>query len=346
MKNIIITTTDSIESATIEKYLGVVTTNLVIGTNFFSDFTASFSDLFGGMSGTYRRQMDSLYERAKEAISMKASSLGANCILGFKIDFDEISGKGKSMFMVSVYGTAVKLSNADEARQGIAFHGISSDELNTEIFKYQWKTRDERVAPTEDEWDYILSHNLTELLEPLYDYYIKACIEPTVYADDLIFSNFTKLLSGASYEDAVKVIYKDYPNRSDHAFKLIQNNNLLAPQKVNELIQDGYANLATDLLKAEKAEYTRDDIKHMKETMSLLDHLPYKGKIEEVKSGILSSKLVEMYICPNGHKNNKDNIYCSDCGLNIKGLTMEQVDEIEKFKIKVAILDELLNNKQ
>ena len=71
----VITTTNSIENATIEKYLGVVTTNLVIGTGFFSDFTAQLTDFFGGMSGTYRRQMDELYQRAYDALSLKASTM-------------------------------------------------------------------------------------------------------------------------------------------------------------------------------------------------------------------------------------------------------------------------------
>ena len=38
MREIIITTTNSISGTEIEKYLGLVTTNLVIGTNVFSDF--------------------------------------------------------------------------------------------------------------------------------------------------------------------------------------------------------------------------------------------------------------------------------------------------------------------
>ena len=96
----LISTTNSIENATIEKYLGVVTANLVIGTGFFSDFMASLTDLFGGMSGTYGRQMDELYLRAYDALSLKASKMGANGVLGFKLDFDEISGKGVQMFMI------------------------------------------------------------------------------------------------------------------------------------------------------------------------------------------------------------------------------------------------------
>ena len=64
MKDIIITTTNNVENYVVDNYLGVVTANLVIGTNVFSDFVASLSDFFGGMSGTYRKQMDTLYERA------------------------------------------------------------------------------------------------------------------------------------------------------------------------------------------------------------------------------------------------------------------------------------------
>ena len=42
--NLLVTTTPSVENATVAKYLGVVSTNIVIGTNVFSDIIASFSD--------------------------------------------------------------------------------------------------------------------------------------------------------------------------------------------------------------------------------------------------------------------------------------------------------------
>ena len=59
--------------------------------------------------------MDTLYERARDQISFEAKQKGANAILGYRIDFDEISGQGKSMFMISVSGTAVKLSSKPQA---------------------------------------------------------------------------------------------------------------------------------------------------------------------------------------------------------------------------------------
>jgi uncharacterized protein YbjQ (UPF0145 family) len=39
----------------------------------------------------------------------KAEKLGADAVVGLKMDFGEVSGKDKSMFMVSAVGTAVRL---------------------------------------------------------------------------------------------------------------------------------------------------------------------------------------------------------------------------------------------
>ena len=108
----IVTTTNFIENAKIEQYLGIVTANCVVGTNFISDFTASLTDFFGGMSGTYQRKLNVLYNAAMDTLKEDARRKGANAIVGLSIDFDEVSGKGKSMFMVSVVGTAVKIDDS------------------------------------------------------------------------------------------------------------------------------------------------------------------------------------------------------------------------------------------
>lgn len=80
--------------------------NVVLGTNFFSDFAASFTDTFGGTSDTYQGKLDKIYNEVIEKLSKKTLAIGCNAIIGFKIDFDEISGKGVSMFMVNAVGTA------------------------------------------------------------------------------------------------------------------------------------------------------------------------------------------------------------------------------------------------
>lgn len=348
MNNLIITTTNSIENAKIEKYLGVVTTNLVIGSNFFSDFKASFTDFFGGMSGTYRKKMDTLYQRAYDALSIKASALGANCVLGFKIDFDELSGKGTQMFMISVSGTAVKIKQTLDTSHNNSTSNVSvsADQLNIEVFKENWHKRNKAHTPSIKELNFIMSNNLTDLAESLYDYYATERIQIDARPID---EKFPIILSTLSYEEAVEVIYKDYEVRHTYAYDLIKANKLFNAQKVLNLLNAGHINLAVQLLETEKPDYMRDDVEVMTEILSVLDTLPDKGKFQEMKSGVFSAKLEEMYICPIGHKNNKDVVFCESithnggvCGLNIKGLNREQVDNIEAFRIKVGILKTLL----
>lgn len=106
----IITSTNSIQGYEITHYLGLVNANIVIGTNIISDIFASFSDAFGGTSGTYQSKLNSLYNRATIQLEQGAKERGADAIVGVSYDFDEISGQGKSIFMVTVIGTAVKMS--------------------------------------------------------------------------------------------------------------------------------------------------------------------------------------------------------------------------------------------
>jgi uncharacterized protein YbjQ (UPF0145 family) len=114
LNNLLVTTTSSIEGMTIKQYIKPISAHVVAGTNFFSDFFASFSDVFGGRSQTYQRQLSSIYSEAIEILKQSAYELGANCILGLKVDLDEISGKGKSMFMITATGTAVRIENLNK----------------------------------------------------------------------------------------------------------------------------------------------------------------------------------------------------------------------------------------
>ncbi|MFA7116546.1 MAG: heavy metal-binding domain-containing protein [Bacteroidales bacterium] len=105
-----ITTTNTIENFNISEYLDLISTHVVVGTNIFSDFGASITDVFGGKSGTYQKKLAKMNEDAISQLRAKAIAINADAIVGLKLDFNEIAGKGKSMFMVSAVGTAVRLS--------------------------------------------------------------------------------------------------------------------------------------------------------------------------------------------------------------------------------------------
>ena len=132
--NFIITTSPIIDNRTITEYLGPIISNEVLGVNAISDSIASFSDFFGGTSGTYRSKLEELKKTVLSDLKMQALYLGADAIVGFNIAFNEISGKGKQMFMATATGTAVKLGHnrleyARKMHELITFHneGIFSD---------------------------------------------------------------------------------------------------------------------------------------------------------------------------------------------------------------------------
>ncbi len=107
MNSMITTTTDTLHGYTIEEYYEPITANVVVGSNVFSDIAAGWTDFFGGRSNTYERKLQDIYKQAIETLSERAKRVGANCIVGLRIDVDEVSGKGTQMFMITALGTPV-----------------------------------------------------------------------------------------------------------------------------------------------------------------------------------------------------------------------------------------------
>jgi uncharacterized protein YbjQ (UPF0145 family) len=103
----IITTTPNIEGKQIKQYFGVVTGEAIMGANLFKDLFAGIRDLVGGRSATYEKELHRAREVAFQEMEEKASSLGANAVVGVDIDY-EVLGERNGMLMVSVSGTAVR----------------------------------------------------------------------------------------------------------------------------------------------------------------------------------------------------------------------------------------------
>ena len=104
----LLTTTPTIEGSPIKEYKGLVTGETIIGANFFKDFKASITDIFGGRSGAYERTLQEAKDTALREMAERAMKLGANAIGGIDLDYETI-GQSSSMLMVSCSGTAVVL---------------------------------------------------------------------------------------------------------------------------------------------------------------------------------------------------------------------------------------------
>ena len=87
----IVTTTDTIQGWSIENYLGIVTAEVVYGTNALRDFFAGIRDVIGGRTGSYERIFEKGQLEAIKELEKRAKELGADGILGIEIDTGTIN---------------------------------------------------------------------------------------------------------------------------------------------------------------------------------------------------------------------------------------------------------------
>lgn len=106
----ILTTTDTIQGAAVESYLGVVTAEVVYGTNVLRDFFASMRDFWGGRTGSYERVFERGQQDALAELEQRAKRLGANAVIGIKVDTGTISiDQSGALLLITATGTAVRL---------------------------------------------------------------------------------------------------------------------------------------------------------------------------------------------------------------------------------------------
>ena len=101
----IVTTTNSIEGKRITGYKGIVFGEVVSGVNFVKDIAAGLTNFFGGRSGSYEDELITARQDALSEMQQRAQELGANAVVGTKLDY-EVLGQG-NMLMVTASGTAV-----------------------------------------------------------------------------------------------------------------------------------------------------------------------------------------------------------------------------------------------
>ena len=104
----IISTTSSLDGKTIKEYRGIVFGEVISGIHFIKDFTASITNFIGGRAEEYEQELvDARAEAISEMIE-RAKKIGANALIGVKIDVETIvNGEKNSMLMITASGTAV-----------------------------------------------------------------------------------------------------------------------------------------------------------------------------------------------------------------------------------------------
>lgn len=102
----LITTTSSVEGKAIKEYRGMVFGEVINGVNFIKDWTASITNFLGGRASEYEEELINTRTDAINEMIKRAEKVGANAIIGVKIDYEPM-GEASSMLMVVASGTAV-----------------------------------------------------------------------------------------------------------------------------------------------------------------------------------------------------------------------------------------------
>ena len=105
-----ITVTDVFEGETISEYLGLVFGEVIEGTNFMTDLSMSFTDIFGGRNSSFEENIIQTRQAAIDEMCNRARKKGADGIVGVRVDYETIG----SVLMITASGSAVKLKKKED----------------------------------------------------------------------------------------------------------------------------------------------------------------------------------------------------------------------------------------
>jgi uncharacterized protein YbjQ (UPF0145 family) len=345
-QRIIISTTNFIEGMEIEKYFDLISTNVVLGTNIFSDIGASFSDFFGGTSDLYQNKLERIYKVALDKLRQKAKNLNANGIIGVNIDFDEVSGGGKSMFMISVTGMAVRLKSVEKPNQSDEGKktSVTPEEVENVISKLKIISKAKNNIHLQDEdWEFLLENTIEEILPELLNEYLiafKDSLYPTTDQQRRLRKYFPLFLKQIDHELVSNILYNKIQTNSQLIITLLKESESFHPELTLHLLKSGNIHIGISTAEAHKRYYSIEDLKFMDSIMEYLKEIPKTGKIEMVK-GILGSK--EKYFCEKNHSNNIEEEFCTNCGINIQGLVKNEINILNDLKLRIQGVTMLLN---
>ncbi len=106
----LVTTTPNIEGKRISNYYGLVSGEAIMGANILKDLFASITDIVGGRSAAYEKELRAAKDTAINEMCQQAQEMGANAVIAVDLDYETVSpGARGGMLMVTASGTAVKV---------------------------------------------------------------------------------------------------------------------------------------------------------------------------------------------------------------------------------------------
>ncbi|MDL2257862.1 YbjQ family protein [Eubacteriales bacterium OttesenSCG-928-K08] len=317
----LITTTNGIGNYEITEYIGVVTANAVARTGFWADLSASWGDWFSGFSTAYQDELDTLKNEVLTKLTRKAKKMKANAIIGLRVDFDEISGQNKQMFMAVMTGTAVYIN-------GLSSEDSTSGEISEEAVHY--------LIARNDYLEQIQNGSVKALMsmEKIYEYELVEAINNVI--DEL----------SAGVTGSFTVMSAENKDKLDQYFSLFDKNEL-SSKFIDRITQTSVGEQAFTQLVGVMKNYRlgnltavenalkNTDLQKKRLGLHLVEVLPAKYSREDAATLIRLAELMKTgfpeviewkvpgkkWECSCGRIMNADYESCNKCTTSKRGLT-------------------------
>lgn len=358
MEDILVTTTNSLDGWKIKKYIGPVSAHIVIGTNVFKDFASAFTDFWGGHSRSYERTISSMYAEAIEQLKNKAYDIRGNCIIGLKVDVDEISGKGKDMFMITAVGTAVAAENMDPQYEKDFSKKVDMVRADDVAILHQKKlaiaaAEENRLEMSDDTWAFITKNKVHEVFPYVL---IKWRTSFDWSRDDKpqydqFYRNLLAYVNSWNNNVKLSIIYdtliKENKNLINPVSSLIGDLRLLNLELVKQKLESSDFDTQKRMLIPlfyDKPFYVTHDIRALEEIKTIIENTFRERGTWSTKKQLFSSKEKDVWNCECGKQNN-NNEYCDNCYKDIYGFNRTEAkpkEAIECINAKIELISEIL----
>lgn len=358
--SILASTTSSIDGVLVKQYLKPISAHVVAGTGLFTDFLGGLSDLFGGRSVAYQKQLISLYNEATENLKSEAYALGANCILGLRVDMDEISGKGKSMFMITAMGTAVIIDHVeknDSTSSKIDNRGyITIDNIKILQKKREMlaQAAENKLTLDDETWQFINGNHIHELHAFIFKY-LTGCARQRIEEPERYKNTYQRVLTyidSLPVEQQVALLYATLNESSDktliaETLKIIEDLKLLNLDEVEQLLnQENFdkRKLALQLIILDMLFYNEADLEKMKELRKKIENGFGERGQYSTKKQMFSSKEKQIWVCECGKTGDIGN-RCSGCDRDIYGFEYKEVTPaaaVAEIDERIDLIEECL----
>ena len=294
-----------------------------------------------------------------EALEKEVHNKGGNAVIDLQIDYNYVHCGDRYLLLISAQGTAVVLGGIDiPGNRNIKGKVLEQQFCNKQIQAKLTKWNDENQGLLKldiKEWIFIREYADLSYADILHKAYIKNALyvpndgSKNQYYSFYIFfysREFYSYFKQLPYEKQIELAYTfcDWKN-SD----LIVQCELFDAKHILEWAQKGEFEFATECLKAQKKEYSAQDLEDMQCLYDFFANLPEKvGRIEE-RNDDRRHKIMRIYICDHCNYSyilseyEKTISYCPHCKKGKKGLTQEQEERVKEFGIKIETLKELLS---